>query len=129
MSLEKVPMRRTRSTRSTIFVETFCAYLVSCTTDEPKRIVRNSGEGYSLEAWRRLQSECNPTSSMRRVAMQVQNPPRCQRVEDWRIGSQRNGNTTCSLTVTTLPGIRRQPCGDHVQVGAKEPGRDRHVHQ
>ena len=37
-----------------------------------------------MEAWRRLHSEYDPTSSMRRVAIlqQVQNPPRCQRVED-----------------------------------------------
>ena len=35
-------------------------------------------------AWRRLHGEYDPTSSMRRVAIlqQVQNPPRCQRVED-----------------------------------------------
>ena len=37
-----------------------------------------------MEAWRRLHGEYDPTSSMRRVAVlqQVQNPPRCQRVED-----------------------------------------------
>ena len=37
-----------------------------------------------MEAWRRLHSEYDQTSSMRRVAIvqQVQNPPRCQRVED-----------------------------------------------
>ena len=37
-----------------------------------------------MEAWRRLHSEYDPISSMRRVAIlqQVQNPPRCQRVED-----------------------------------------------
>ena len=46
--------------------------------------VRNAGEGNGLEAWRRLHSEYDSTSSMRRVAIlqQVQNPPRCQRVED-----------------------------------------------
>ena len=62
----------------------FYAYLVSFTTDAANRIVRNSGEGNGLEAWRRLHSEYDPTSSMRRVAIlqQVQNPPRCQRVKD-----------------------------------------------
>ena len=59
------------------FVGKLYAYLVSFTTDAANRIVRNSGEGKGLEAWRRLHS-------MRRVAIlqQVQNPPRCQRVED-----------------------------------------------
>ena len=33
------------------------AYLVSFATDEPNRIVRNSGEGNGLEAWRRQHSE------------------------------------------------------------------------
>ena len=65
---------------------------MSFTTDAANRLVRNSGEGNRLEAWRRLHSEYDPTSSMRRVAIpqQVQNPPRCQRVdnlgialEDW----------------------------------------------
>ena len=66
------------------FVGKLYAYLVSFTTDAPDRIVRNSGEGNGLEAWRRLHSECDPMSSMRRVAIlqQVQNPPRCQCVED-----------------------------------------------
>ena len=62
----------------------FYAFHVSFTTDAVNRIVRNSREGNGLEAWRRLHSEYDPTSSMRRVAIlqQVQNPPRCQRVED-----------------------------------------------
>ena len=66
------------------FVGKLHAYLVSYTTDAPNRIVRNAGEGNGLEAWRRLHGEYDPTSSMRRVAIlqQVQNPPRCQRVED-----------------------------------------------
>ena len=66
------------------FVRKFYAYLVSFTTDAPNRIVRNSGEGYGLEAWRRLHGEYDPTSSMRPVAIlqPVQNPPRCKRVED-----------------------------------------------
>ena len=61
------------------FVGKLYAYLVSFTTDATNRIVRNSGEGNGLEA-----SEHDPTSSMRRVAIlqQVQNPPRCERVED-----------------------------------------------
>ena len=60
------------------FVGKFYAYLAA------NRIVRNSGEGDGLEAWRRLHSENDPTSSMRRVAIlqEVQNPPRCERVED-----------------------------------------------
>ena len=64
------------------FVVKLYAYLVSFTTDAANRIVRNSG----LEAWRRLHSEYDPTPSLRRVAIlqQVQNPPRCQRVEDLR---------------------------------------------
>ena len=66
------------------FVGKFYAYLVSFTTDAANRIVRNSGEGNDLEVWRRLHSEYDPISSMRRVAIlqQVQNPPRCERVED-----------------------------------------------
>ena len=66
------------------FVGKLYAYLVSFTTDAPDRIVRNSGEGNGLEAWRRLHSEYDPTSSMRRVAIlkQVQTPSRCERVED-----------------------------------------------
>ena len=66
------------------FVGKLHAYLVSFTTDAANRIVRNAGEGNGLEAWRRLHGEYDPTSSMRRVAVlqQVQNPPRCQRVED-----------------------------------------------
>ena len=66
------------------FVGKLYAYPVSFTTDAANRIFRNSGEGNGLEAWRRLNSEYDPTSSMRRVAIlqQVQNPPRCQRVED-----------------------------------------------
>ena len=66
------------------FVGKLYDYLVSFTTDAPNRIVRNSGDGNGLEAWRRLHSEYDPTSSMRRVSIlqQVQNPPRCERVED-----------------------------------------------
>ena len=66
------------------FVGKLYAYLVSFTTEAPNRIVQNTGEGNGLEAWRRLHSEYDPISSMRRVAIlqQVQNPPRCQRVED-----------------------------------------------
>ena len=66
------------------FVGKLYAYLVSFTTDAPNTIVRNSGEGNGLEAWSRLHSEYDPISSMKRVAIlqQVQNPPRCQRVED-----------------------------------------------
>ena len=65
------------------FVGKLYAYLVSL-TDAPNRIVRNSAEGNGLEAWRRLHSEYDPISSMRRVAIlqQVQKPPQYQRVED-----------------------------------------------
>ena len=45
------------------FVGKLYAYFVSFTTDGANRIVRNSGEGNGLEAWRRL--EYDPTSSMR----------------------------------------------------------------
>ena len=66
------------------FVGKLYAYLVSFTTEAANRTVRNAGEGNGLEAWRRLHSEYDPTSSMRRVAIlqHFQNPPRCQRVED-----------------------------------------------
>ena len=68
------------------FVGKLYACLVSFTTDAANRIVRNSREGNGLEAWRRLHSEYDPTRSMRRVAIlqQVQNPSRCERVEDLR---------------------------------------------
>ena len=39
-----------------VFVGKFYAFLVSFTTDAANRIVRNSGEGNGLEAWRRLHS-------------------------------------------------------------------------
>ena len=59
-------------------------YLVSFTTGSANKIVRNSGEGAGLEAWKRLQQKYDPTSSMKRVAIlgKVQNPPRCQKIED-----------------------------------------------
>ena len=65
-------------------LEKYTSTLYLLTIDAPNRIVRHSGEGNGLEAWRRLLSEYDPTSSMRRAAIlqQVQNPPRCQRVED-----------------------------------------------
>ena len=94
------------------FVGKLHAYLVSFTTAASNRIVRNAGEGNGLEAWR-LHSDDDPTSSMRRVAIlqQVQNSPRCQRVEDlgspvedwlkrqYEMFTDRNGRPT-------LPGIR-----------------------
>ena len=46
------------------FVGKFYAHLVSFTSDAANRIVRNSGEGNGLEAWRRQHSEYDPTSSM-----------------------------------------------------------------
>ena len=59
-------------------------YLNSFTTGDPNKIVRNSGEGQGLEAWRRLHAEYDPTSSMRRVTIlaKVQHPPKVQRIED-----------------------------------------------
>ena len=42
------------------------AYLVSFTTGEANKVVRNSGTD-GLEAWRRIHNEYDPTSSMRRV--------------------------------------------------------------
>ena len=97
------------------FVGKLYAYFVSFTSDAGNRIVRNSGEGNGLEAWKRLHSEYDPTSSMRRVAIlqQVQNPSRCQRVED--LGSALEmalKDMSMILDVhrqerTALPGIRR----------------------
>ena len=59
------------------------AYLVSFTTGEANKVVRNSGTD-GFEAWRRLTNEFDPTSAMRRVVIlgMVQNPPKCQRIED-----------------------------------------------
>ena len=59
-------------------------YLVSFTTADANRVVRNAGEGQGLEAWRRLSNEYDPTSSMRRVTILglVQNPPKCDKVEN-----------------------------------------------
>ena len=64
------------------FVGKLYAYFVSFTTDAANRIVRNAGEGNGLEAWRRLHSEYDPTSSMRRVAiLQVEDLGGA--LEDW----------------------------------------------
>ena len=59
------------------------AYLVSFTTGEANKVVRNSGTD-GLEAWRRLSNEYDPSSAMRRVTIlsAVQNPPRCQSIEE-----------------------------------------------
>ena len=58
------------------------AYLVSFTTGEANKVVRNSGSD-GLEAWGRLTNEFDPTSAMRRVVVlrMVQNPPKCQKIE------------------------------------------------
>ena len=81
------------------------AYFVFFTTDAANRTVRNSGEGNVLEAWRRLHSEYDPTSSMRRVAIlqQVHNPPRCQRVEDLGTSTGR-----LALEETSVRDVHRQ---------------------
>ena len=59
------------------------AYLTSFTTGDANKVVRNSGTD-SLEAWRRLINEYDPTSSMRRVTIlsMVQNPNKCKSVEE-----------------------------------------------
>ena len=65
------------------FVEGLYTYLVSFTTGEANKVVRNFGDD-GLECWRRLNSEYDPSSSMRRVAILglVQNPPRCKSVDE-----------------------------------------------
>ena len=67
-------------------IDDFVGKLVLCLL-----CVRNSVEENGLEAWRRLHGEYDPTSSMRHVAIlqQVQEPPRCQRVEGIGICSGR----------------------------------------
>ena len=59
------------------------AYLVSFTTGEANKVIRNSGTD-GLEAWRRIHNEYDPTSSMRRVVIlgMVQNPPKCKSVDE-----------------------------------------------
>jgi len=59
-------------------------YLISFTTGDANKIVRNSGSDAGLEAWRRLHCEYDPTSAMRRVTIlgHVQEPPRCTKIED-----------------------------------------------
>ena len=59
-------------------------YLMSFTTGEANKIVRNSGSEQGLEGWRRLQAEFDPVSAMRRVTIlgQVQEPARCNKVEE-----------------------------------------------
>ena len=60
------------------------AYLVSFTTGEANKVVRNSGpEG--LEAWRRLTNEFDPTSAMRRVVVLVASCKTLQNVRGWKI--------------------------------------------
>lgn len=60
------------------------AYLISFTSGDANKVVRNAGEGQGLEAWRRLNNEYDPTSSMRRVTIlgHVQNPAKCDKIED-----------------------------------------------
>ena len=100
----------------------FYAYLVSFTTDAPNGSVRNSGEGKGLEAWRRLHGEYDPTPSMRREAIlqQVQNPPRCQRVED--LGSALEDWLSKKRQYEMFTDRNGRPCqasGGHVPVDAK----------
>ena len=104
--LENRPTRPTGSTASMTLLEnslpTWCLF----TTDAPNRIVRDSGEGNGLEAWKRLHGEYDPTSSMGRVA--GSEPPldaSALRIWDlrWRPGSRRNVRMRCSLTVTNDP--------------------------
>ena len=64
-------------------VDSIYTYLVSFTTGDANKIVRNAGPD-GLECWRRLHLEYDPTSSMRRVAILglVQNPVKCPSVDD-----------------------------------------------
>ena len=64
-------------------VDGIYTYLVSFTTGDANKVVRNSGTD-GLEAWRRLHAEYDPSSSMRRVAILglVQNPPKCRTVDE-----------------------------------------------
>ena len=59
-------------------------YLISFTSGEANRVVRNAGDGQGLEAWRRLNNEYDPTSATRRVTIlgYVQNPPKCEKIEE-----------------------------------------------
>lgn len=65
------------------FVDGLYTYLVSFTTGDANKIVRNAGPD-GMESWRRLHVEYDPTSSMRRVAILglVQNPQKCKSVDD-----------------------------------------------
>ena len=73
-----------RSRTSTTLLENYTPTLCLLQPTHLTELFRNSGEANGLEAWGRLHSEYDPTYSMRRVAIlqEVQNPPRCQRVED-----------------------------------------------
>ena len=76
--VEKVPMRRTRSTRSMISLESSTHTLSLSQPTQPTRRRQRLG---SLET---TAQRVRPHVVQRRVAIlqQVQNPPRCQRVED-----------------------------------------------
>lgn len=73
------------------------SYMVSFTTGEANKIVRNVGSNNTLEAWRKLRAQYDPMSAMRRVTILglVQSPSKCDSVEPsrssakrWRIGLQ-----------------------------------------
>ena len=51
-------------------------YLVAFTLEQANKIVRNGGEGRGLECWRRLMTEYDPSSAIRRIALlsKIQQP-------------------------------------------------------
>ena len=114
----------------------FYAYIVSFTTDAANRTVRNSGEGNGLEASRRLHSEYDPTSSMRRGDSTAGPEP-------FSLSASRGSRTSTRRMIfketsvrdvhrqerSALPGVRRQPYGGDVPVDAKEPRGDCYVRQ
>ena len=107
------------------------AYFVSFTTDAANTTVRDSGEGNGLEAWRRPdvvhETRGDSAASPDPTALST---------------CRRSGSCSGRLALeetsvrdvhrqerTTLPDIRRQPCGGHVSADAKEPGGDCYVRQ
>eukprot|EP00972_Heterocapsa_arctica_P042751 6304687-Heterocapsa_arctica.AAC.1 len=46
-------------------IANLCTYLISFTSGDANRVVRDAREGQGLEVWRRLNSEYDPTSSTR----------------------------------------------------------------
>ena len=70
------------------------AYLVSFTTGEANKVVRNSGTD-GLEAWRRLSNDYDPSSVMRRVTiLRIHRVAKALRssAAAWRTGYRRRGS-------------------------------------